>query len=116
MDAKNIVLVGLKGAVLAYQKNNGARLWTAKLKSSMSSDFVSVVADDTRVYAHTGGEFFCLDLQTGNQLWQDALPGLGYGIASLALPGFPNHAPAAASERKRHDDVATHSATSSSTH
>lgn len=86
MNPKHILLLGLKGTVLAFHRETGERLWTTLLKSS-SSDFVVLASDDSRVYAHTGGEIFCLDLQTGQKLWQDGLKGLGYGIASLAFAG-----------------------------
>jgi len=115
MDPKNILLVGVKGSVLAFQKNTGERLWATRLKSSMSSDFVSVAADDARVYAHTAGELFCLDLQTGNGLWQEGLAGMGYGVASLTLPGFPA-APTEEFEKKRQQDAAaatTHASSAS---
>src|SRR5690349_8314163 len=106
MDPKNILLVGVRSSVLAFQKNTGARLWNVKLKSGIGGDFVTVTADDTRVYAHTSGELHCLDLQTGNILWHDGLAGLGYGVASLALPGLPAFTPTAVIEKKRQDDAA----------
>ena len=111
MDSKNILLLGLKGSVIAVRKDTGARLWVTKLKGS---DFVSVAADDTCVFAHTGGNLFCLDLQTGSLLWQDPLAGLGYGMASVAFPGM-SQLPVAAYEKKRrdmaNDSAATHSPT-----
>lgn len=86
MNPQDILLVGVKGAVLAFRRDTGAHLWATELNSS-SSDFVTVASDDHRVYAHSGGELFCLDLRTGQKLWQDPLKGFGYGIVSLALPG-----------------------------
>ena len=103
MDPENIVLVGVKGAVLAFRRDTGAHLWATELKSS-SSDFVTVTSDLDRVYAHTGGELFCLDLQSGQKLWHDGLKGFGYGIASITLPGLPGSTQIAA-ERKRRDDA-----------
>lgn len=116
MDPKNIVLLAVKGSVVALRKDNGARLWATRLKGSLSSDFVSVAADETRVYAHTGGELFCLDLQTGNGLWQDELAGFGYGVASLALPGFPTTPATAPAERRRDDDASAATAANSGSH
>jgi outer membrane protein assembly factor BamB len=111
MDSKNVVVLGLKGRVVAFRKDTGARLWETRLKSS---SFVTVVADDARVFAHTSGEFFCLDLQTGSQLWHDGLKGYGYDLASIALPGLPTALPAIV-EKKRRDDAATSASTTTNT-
>lgn len=108
MDPENIVLLGVKGAVLAFRRDTGAHLWATELKSS-STDFVTVTSDLDRVYAHTGGELFCLDLQSGQKLWHDGLKGFGYGVASIALPGSAP-APSSVMEQKRQNDAdaATH--------
>ena len=106
MNASDILVLGVKGTLTAFDKNTGTRLWTTRLKSSLSSDFVSVLADDTKVYAHTGGEIFCVDLFTGDGLWSDQLPGLGYGIASLALPGVGASALPPAQEQQRQQEAA----------
>jgi hypothetical protein len=113
MDPKNIILLGVKGAVIALRRDTGERLWETKLRESISADFVTVTADEARVYAHTYGEFHCLDLQTGNRLWHDKLAGFGYGIASIALPG-QQPIPASTVEGKRHQNAAAASAASSS--
>jgi outer membrane protein assembly factor BamB len=113
MDPKNIMVLGVKHTVVAFQRETGQRLWTANLKSSLSGDFVTVVADDFRVYAHTSGEIFCLDLQTGQTLWTDGLAGFGYGVASIALPGLAVPVTATA-ERRRNDSAAAASASSTS--
>jgi outer membrane protein assembly factor BamB len=94
MDPENILLVGVKGAVLAFRRDTGAHVWATELKSS-SNSFVTVTSDEDRVYAHTGGELYCLDLQSGQKLWHDELKGFGYGLASLALPGVPTASPTA---------------------
>lgn len=86
---ENLVLVAVKQSVVAFDRRSGERVWTQKLVSSLSEDFVTVVADARQVYAHTKGEVFCLDLFTGEVLWRDGLRGFGYGIASIALPGGP---------------------------
>src|SRR4051812_40237287 len=111
MDPKNILLLGVKGSVIAMRRDTGERLWYTKLKGSLSADFVSVTADEERVYAHTGGELFCLDLRTGNSVWRDELSGMGYGVASIAMPGQLT-SPAPAFERKRQQDAASASSSS----
>lgn len=107
MDPTNILLLGVKGSLIAFRRDTGVQLWSTHLKSG---HFVTVTSDHTRVYAHTGGELFCLDLQTGTGLWHNELSGLGYGTASLALPGLPVSADSVF-ERKRQDDEAAATAT-----
>ena len=115
MDPRNIVLIGVKGAVLAFQRDTGAHLWATELKSS-SNNFVTVASDETRVYAHTGGELFCLDLASGQTLWSDPLKGFGYGLASLALPGLPPAPSSLPEKRRQEEETAQSAAHSPATH
>ncbi len=111
MDPKNILLLGVKGTVIAFRRDTGNQMWSTHLKSG---GFVTVTADTLLVYAHTGGELFCLDLQTGSRIWHNGLPGLGYDVASLALPGaVATFDPAV--EHKRRAEAAAHTAIHSST-
>lgn len=114
MNSQDILLVGVKGAALAFHRGTGEHLWATELKSS-SSDFVTIVSDDSRVYAHTGGELFCLELQTGRLLWRDGLKGFGYGLASLAFPGVAS-TPAAAEVMRQAAARASTMATANTNH
>lgn len=87
IKASDILLLATKGTVVAFHRQTGQRLWTTPLKSSWGGDFVSLVADERRVFAHTKGEVFGLDLFTGQVLWNDGLAGFGFNLAALALPG-----------------------------
>jgi len=120
MKPDSILLLAIKCSVLACERETGRRLWQTALKEGWtSSDFVSLVADDLRVYATTKGELFCLDLFTGRVLWQDGLKGMGYGVVSLALPDATAASSSARAEhvarleRERRDSSDTHSRTSS---
>jgi outer membrane protein assembly factor BamB len=112
MNAKDILVLGIKGSVVAYQRDTGIQLWSTHLKSN---GFVSVVTDEKRVYAHTHGELFCLDLFTGGGVWNDPLKGLGYGVASLAGPGLVTATPTSVAEIRRQQQAASDTATHSST-
>jgi hypothetical protein len=112
LSPHNILVLGVKGSVLAFRRDTGEQLWAAHLKSGA---FVTVTADDRRVYAHTTGELFCIDLQTGAAIWHNQLPGLGYGTASLYLPGQPL-APESVFEHKHAEEAAAHTATQTSSH
>ena len=105
---QDILIVAVKSTVRAFDKTNGTELWSTKLGSGMGATFVSVIADTKRVYAHTHGELYCLDLKTGRVLWHDALAGMGYGIASMAFPGvgLTGVAPAAAQAEADHAQAA----------
>lgn len=108
-----VVLLAVKHTVIAFDKQTGARRWTRDLGGGMSADFVTLLADATRVYAHARGRFYCLDLATGAVLWQDELPGLGYGIGSIAVPGLPASAAPAAQLKQEELNQATAAAAGS---
>ncbi|HWA25109.1 MAG TPA: PQQ-binding-like beta-propeller repeat protein [Lacunisphaera sp.] len=107
----------MKAHVVAVDKATGATLWQTKLKSGMGSGdrFVSLLVQDGRVFAHTYGELFCLDRDTGAILWKNELAGLGYDIAVLASDGGGNLSASmiAALKRKKSGDDAGATVTSS---
>jgi len=90
MNTLDSLFVGAKGHVVAFSKRDGALLWKTRLRGGFriaGDRFVTVLADDDRIYAHTFGALFCLDARTGEQLWSNELPGLGYDVAMLAVVG-----------------------------
>lgn len=115
MKPSDMVLLATKGTALALHRETGQRLWEAPLKTKWGADFVSLVADERRVFAYTRGELFCLDLFTGRLLWSDNLPGLGYNLASLALPGTAQ-APSSAEAAELARRAASASAASGGAH
>ena len=108
----NTVYIGVKGHVAAIDKKDGRTLWQTKLKHGAVSGhrFVSLLVDETRVYAHTHGELFCLDAETGRVLWNNPLEGLGYDIASIAVEGTSASALPAAEYRRQKAAAAAASA------
>jgi outer membrane protein assembly factor BamB len=87
MKLQEIILIGVKHSVSAILKADGHVLWTAKLPGGLGSDFVTVTCDSERVFAHSSGQLFCLELQSGRLLWNNELHGFGYGLASICVPG-----------------------------
>jgi outer membrane protein assembly factor BamB len=90
MKPNDIVLLALKNKVTALTKADGRHLWATELPRSglcASGGFVTLISDDTRVFAYCAGSVHCLDLGSGLVLWSNELPGYGYGLASLCLPG-----------------------------
>lgn len=101
--ASRIIYVGVKAHVLAVDQATGTTLWQTKLKPGavLSGDrFVTLLVDGNRVYAHTYGELFCLDAQTGTVLWNNPLTGLSYDVASLAVDGQSSASGAAQARRR----------------
>ena len=78
------VFVGTKGSVTAINKSDGREIWRTALKGA---SYVMLAFDGNQIYAHTGGHLFCLDKISGEILWENDLPGLGYGLATLLVEG-----------------------------
>ena len=85
-----LVIVALNTSVAALLKSNGRILWQTDLPGIMGDRFVTVICDNTHVYAYAKGKMHCLSLDKGKILWTNELKGFGYGIASLCVPGFPS--------------------------
>lgn len=87
MKPEDVFLIGVRHSVSAISKSNGAILWTTKLQGGVGGDFVTVACDGDRVFAHSGGALYGLDLSTGRVLWRNELRGFGYGLTSICVPG-----------------------------
>jgi outer membrane protein assembly factor BamB len=117
MDASSIMLLATKGTVVAFHRTTGEKLWQTVLNSGWTSgDFVSLVADERSVFAHSKGTIYCLDLSTGAKQWEDGLAGLGYNLASLALPGSAQAMTAGMAEHRARQQQAANSANQTQTH
>ena len=91
----NMVFVGLKGTVVAIDRDTGTTRWAAELKGS---DFVNVAFQNGDLYAASKGRLFRIDPDSGAVLWCNELPGLGWGIVSIA--GAASAGPAAEQTRR----------------
>lgn len=80
MQVSELVFVGIKGSVVALNRETGGQVWSVHLKGS---DFVNVALQKDRLYATTYGEIFCLEAATGNALWSNPLKGFGLGLATI---------------------------------
>jgi hypothetical protein len=114
MNSDDILLLGLKRTVTAISKLDGHTLWETKLPGGMGSEFVTVLSDGQRVFAHTEGKLHCLDLANGQMLWSNGLSGYGYGIASLCFPGGPTAPDSAAVQKQILDQQHSNAAAASS--
>jgi outer membrane protein assembly factor BamB len=103
----DLVVIGIKGTVLALDRATGGEVWRAKLKGS---GFTNVVREGGALLAATHGELFCLDPHDGRILWHNPLRGMGFGIVS-----FASDAQQLAAVAQNHaDDDAAASATTTS--
>ncbi|HEV2329947.1 MAG TPA: hypothetical protein VGY56_14290 [Verrucomicrobiae bacterium] len=90
MKANDILLLGLKHKVTAIAKSDGHHIWSTEIRGGLISggDFITLACDDSHVFAYSGGHLHCLELSSGQLLWTDELPGYGFGLASLCVPGY----------------------------
>ena len=96
------IVIGLKGTVVAVDRNSGETLWSTRLKGS---NFVTVAVEEGAIFAATGGRLYRLDPSSGDVLWTNDLPGLGYGIVCIA-----GESSSALAENKRRQDASHASA------
>ncbi len=111
MKPADLVYIGIKGSVLALDRNSGTIIWRAAL---VGSDFVNLVGAGKNIFATTKGEVFCLDSQSGAVLWHNRLKGLGIGLASLLVGAAPSGQQAALLVAKHRHDQQAAAATSAS--
>ena len=113
MNISEMVFIGIKGSVVALNRNTGEQVWVTHLKGS---DFVNVVVQDGTIVASCYGEIFCLDALTGKGLWHNPLKGFGTGLATIATePSSPGGIPPVMAEKRRRDEQAAASARAAST-
>ena len=107
MDTTRTLIIGLKGQAIAFDKETGRELWRAKLKpGTIGGEFVSLLMDGERVFAHCGGSLYCLDATNGRTLWSNDLPGLGYGLATIAVVGATSPSAEAIRHRQQQEQAA----------
>jgi outer membrane protein assembly factor BamB len=84
MPLSQVVYVGIKGTVIALDRETGEERWRTDLYTKM---FVHIVLDGDRIFASTKGEVFCLNAASGEILWRNELKGMGISVTSLAVAG-----------------------------
>jgi outer membrane protein assembly factor BamB len=75
------IFIGIKGTVLAIERSTGTVRWQSHLTGS---DFVNAVLHEQDLYAATKGRLYRLDPATGEVIWVNELPGMGWGILTIA--------------------------------
>ncbi len=81
MRIDQLIFVGLRGYVIALERDSGQIVWD---NSELASGYTSLLLDGDRLIVSTNGYIYCLDPLTGQVLWNNPLRGYGVGIADLA--------------------------------
>lgn len=79
-ERRTFVYVGIKGCVVALDREVGVEVWRANLRSA---EYVTVSWDGSALFAANSGEVWRLDPATGSLIWHNKLKGLGRGLASV---------------------------------
>jgi len=82
MKAEELVFVGFKSRVVALNRQTGEVVW--EWKASQGSGFVALLLDGDRLIVSVNGYTYCLEPETGRQLWFNPLEGRGIGVPCLA--------------------------------
>ena len=102
MKPLELVFVGIRGSVVALNRETGEQVWATRLGST---EFVNIVVEDKRVFATTYGEIFCLDQVTGELVWTNRLKGYGTGLATIATSeNMGSGSTASMAQKKRRDE------------
>lgn len=78
---ESLVYVGFNSRVVALDRTTGRLVWD--WKSPKGSGFVAVLLDGDRLMVSVQGYTYCLDPNSGVELWSNPLSGMGVGIPCL---------------------------------
>ena len=95
------VCVGIKGRVLGLDRKTGRSLWEIHLAGNQ---FVNVHWEGKDLIAATRGEVFCLGPRNGSIKWKNGLPGMGWGVVTIA--GSNSNTEAVAEHLRRQQQAA----------
>ncbi len=101
MNTSELLFIGIKGSVIALERNSGRQVWATHLRGA---DFVNVTVQGDQVLASCGGEIFCLDAANGTGLWHNPLKGFGRGLVTLASKDIPGSSNSTVIAQKRRQD------------
>ena len=80
MNLDQLIFVGLRGYVVALDRDTGKIVWC---NSKLHSGYVSMLLDGDRLIVSCDGYMYCLHPLTGEVLWHNPLSGFGTGVAHL---------------------------------
>jgi len=83
MSLENLVFVGFNSRVLSLDRETGEIVWHWQSPKPKNGGYVSLLLDGDRLVVSVNGYMYCLDPQTGDQLWSNETKGFGTGVASI---------------------------------
>lgn len=78
----DLAYVGFNSRVIAMDRETGRNVWSWHSPKGRSQH-VAVMLDGDRLIVSVRGYMYALDAISGEQLWENSQPGMGYGIPSL---------------------------------
>jgi outer membrane protein assembly factor BamB len=95
------LFIGTNRWVAAVNPRNGEELWRTKLPRGTGAP-VTLLVKEPYVFAGCYGHVYCLDARTGDLVWENGLPRMGYYTVLMAMAGADAvSSPAAATEAER---------------
>src|SRR5438552_10221096 len=82
MTIDQLIFVGLRGYVLALDRDTGEIAWS---NDKLSSGYTTLLLDGDRLIVSTNGYMYCLDPLTGEVLWHNPLRGYGSGAPTAIV-------------------------------
>ena len=82
---RKCIYLGLGAHVVCLDVTSGSEWWRTKLANENP---LTLVVVDELVIAYAGGSAFGLSRMDGRILWQNKLPGLGYGRCIIATEKY----------------------------
>ena len=101
MKTSDFLYIGIKGSVVALDRNSGQQVWVTHLKGS---DFVNLLIEDGKIFASCHGEIFCLDSLTGEGLWHNRLKGFGTDLSTMSTDDTLRGTLTALEEQRRRNE------------
>ncbi|MCA8959202.1 MAG: PQQ-binding-like beta-propeller repeat protein [Planctomycetes bacterium] len=76
------VYIGFNRRVACLDRRTGEQVWS--WKAPKGSGYVSLLLDGDTLFAVVNGYVYALDPAHGRELWSNAMPGFGFGVACIA--------------------------------
>jgi hypothetical protein len=80
------LIIGTNRIVAAINPRNGEELWRTKLPRGAGTP-VTLLLKEPYVFAGCNGRVYCLDARTGDLVWENGLPRMGYYTVLMAMEG-----------------------------
>jgi outer membrane protein assembly factor BamB len=84
MSYHELVFIGFNSRVAALDRDTGEIVWDWQAPKPRTSGYVTLLLDGDRLIAAVNGYMYCLDPETGEQLWYNETKGFGTGVTSIA--------------------------------